>query len=443
MKTLRKQNVTAAKSDLCKSGIEFIIGESINALPYLFDSTDVKGAAPFIVIPSSIEQLEESVRILVAHRLPMTVRGSGTGTAGGCLPLSGALIFTGRLNRFILHEENFTVEAEAGVLTGDIKAEAEKHGLIYPPDPASYKYSTIGGNIACNAGGPSSVKYGSTREYLKKIQITDGAGKTLVFGEEVQKFSTAYFIPALFCGSEGTLGVLSKAWLRLVPMPHLCHYYELISPRADEFHALRMLGVANMEYLDERAGEIATGKKLSYLLLKLEAFSTAEMTAAKGDIESFFRRNKYKFRSGADRGDIWAARESLSPLSYKLGDIKIAQDIVLPLSKIPVFLDWLKGQRLIKSNAGLELFAFGHLGDGNLHVNIMANEKGKARGLHLQEKIMLEVRQLGGIISGEHGIGFLRKDYLPQFIGKNEIALMKELKKVFDPYDLMNPGKIF
>ncbi|HOW51245.1 MAG TPA: FAD-binding oxidoreductase [bacterium] len=434
-------NARAARTELEQARIETIPGDVPAAFVYGADATFRSPESLFVVIPATEEELIAAVRILVTHRIPMTPRGSGTGTTGGALPEGSALIFTGRLTGCRIDAGDLIAEVEPGVLTGDLKREAEKQGLLYPPDPASHEYATIGGNIATNAGGPASLKYGTTRDHLRKVRLIDGTGTVRELGAAVHKFSTGYFLPGMVCGSEGTLGIVTRAWLKLAPYPRFSSFIEVVAPTYDDLAAIRALAPAAMEYLDVRAGELVTGSRQSYLLIRLEAFTEAELAEQERRFSGRLTADGRFFRIGRDKKEIWAVRELLSPLSYQLGERKTAQDIVLPFSRIPEFLQWadLLRKRL---PAGMELFVFGHLGDGNLHVNLMCGDDLAVEAKLIQREIIVQTRQLGGIISGEHGIGRERREALGLFIDEPTRELMRGIKKLFDPYDLMNPGKV-
>jgi FAD/FMN-containing dehydrogenase len=434
-------NAVAARKELDLAHIETIPGDAPAAFSYGADATFRTPEILFVVLPATEEELIAAVRILVAHRVPITPRGSGTGTTGGALPEGSALLFTGRLTACRIDAGDLIAEVEPGVLTGELKREAEKHGLFYPPDPASHEYSTIGGNIATNAGGPASLKYGTTRDHLRKVRLIDGTGKVRELGGAVHKNSTGYFFPGLVCGSEGTLGIVTRAWLKLVPYPRFSSFIEVVAPTADDFAGIRLLAPAAMEYLDARAGELVTGSRQSYLLIRLEAFTETELAEQERRFTGRLTSSGRFFRIGRDKKEIWAVRELLSPLSYQLGERKTAQDIVLPFSRIPEFLQWAELLRK-RLPAGMELFVFGHLGDGNLHVNLLCGDELAVEAKLIQREIITQTRQLGGLISGEHGIGRERREALGLFIDQETRDLMRGVKKLFDPYDLMNPGKV-
>ncbi len=431
----------AALAALERAGIAVISGDEAPAFLYGADASFLEPSPLFVVVPKDEEELFAAVRILVEHRIPMTPRGSGTGTTGAAFPEHSAVLFTGRLTACRVDAENHLAEVEPGVFVGDLKREAEKQGLTYPPDPASHEYATVGGTIATNAGGPASLKYGTTRDYLRKVRFVDGMGRVHEAGAAVHKYAAGYFLPALLCGSEGTLGVVTRAWLRLVPLPAFSSYIEIVAPEPSDFPLIRLLAPAAMEFLDERAGELVTGARQSYLLLRLDAATDAELAAQENRLTARLSQLGRFFRIGRDKKEIWAVRESLSPLSYKLGERKAGLDIVLPFARIPEFLAWLTRRRATLPE-GLELFAFGHLGDGNLHVNLMYPKGSAVEAQLVQRDIVAQTRHLGGLISGEHGIGRARREWLPLFVEPETLALMQELKKVFDPYGLMNPGKM-
>lgn len=434
-------NIAAALNELQAARIETLAGDAPAAFAYGADATFRPPETLLVVIPATEEELIAAVRILVKHRIPMTPRGSGTGTTGGALPEKTALLFTGRLTACRIDAGDLIAEVEPGVLTGDLKRAAEQQGLLYPPDPASHEYATIGGNIATNAGGPASLKYGTTRDHLRKVRFIDGTGEVRELGAAVHKFSTGYFLPGMICGSEGTFGIVTRAWLKLVPCPPFSSFIEIVAPTPDDFSGIRLLAPAAMEYLDIRAGELVTGSRQSYLLVRLEAFTEAELAEQERRFTGRLTAAGRFFRIGRDKKEIWAVRELLSPLSYQLGERKTAQDIVLPFSRIPEFLQWAEILRK-RLPVGMELFVFGHLGDGNLHVNLLCGDDLAVEAKLIQREIIVQTRQLGGLISGEHGIGRERREALGLFIDEPTRELMRGIKKLFDPYDLMNPGKV-
>ncbi len=436
-------DILSAQKELCQKNIYFITNKEPVFAAYCSDAFSDNKIPLFVVIPESERELIEAVRTLLFYKVPVTARGSGTGTSGGGTAEGSALLVLTKLCKIIIHPLDFIAEVEPGAVTGDIKKESEKHSLFYPPDPASYNFSTIGGNIAANAGGPTSVLYGSTRDFVKKIRMIDGNGEILEFGAPLHKYSTAYFLPSFFCGSEGTLGILLKAWLKLIPNPSFEWFYEVENPNYHDFHELRLLRPANLEYLDRCSGELVRGEKISFLLIKIDADDATMLEYKKDRLSIFLKSKNYQFREGNDKSVIWSAREELSPLSYKIAPFKISQDIVLPLSKIGEFARWLEIISNKYKELSLVIFAFGHIGDGNLHVNIMHNENNKKEALDAQKIIISHCASLGGMLSGEHGVGSSRKEFLSQFIGKKELEIMRSIKSVFDPENLMNPGKLF
>lgn len=424
-----------------KQNIKMIFPEDKTAVPYLRDATFSKPEAIAVVIPNSENELFSVVKACVDFQTPLTVRGAGTGTAGSCLPEGGVLISTEKLGSIKIHEEDFMAEVEPGAFTGDINREAQKFGLFYPPDPASCDFSTIGGNVATNAGGPSTVGYGVTRDYVRKIRVIDGRGRLMDFGGEVHKFSSSYFIPSLLCGSEGTLGVFSKIWLKLIPQRPFCWYYEVSEPDFRHFSIFRKLPVSTIEYLDRGVGKLVTGVPGTFVLMKTEALDESSLKSFRKKIETVLAQKSYSWRSSSDKDEIWSVRSQVSPMSYSIAPVKTSQDIVLPFSKIETFVKWL--ENLSNRYSSLTVFSYGHIGDGNLHVNIMSDEKNRFRAADFQKHIMFKVREMGGMPSGEHGVGFSRKKWLKEFFSEDAMKLMKNIKKTFDPFDIMNPGKIF
>ncbi len=424
-----------------KKSIKMIFPEDKKAVPYLRDATFSKPETIAVVVPQSEKELVSVVKACADFQIQLTVRGAGTGTAGSCLPEGGILISTEKLGGIEIHEEDFMAEVEPGAFTGDIAREAQKYGLFYPPDPASCDFSTIGGNVATNAGGPSTVGYGVTRDYVRKIRIIDGRGRVMDFGGEVHKFSSSYFIPSLLCGSEGTLGVFSKIWLKLIPERPFCWYYEVSEPDFRHFSIFRKLPVTTIEYLDRGVGKLVTGVPGTFVLMKTEAVAESSLKSFRKKIETVLNQKSYAWRSSSDKAEIWSVRSQVSPISYSVAPVKTSQDIVLPFSQIEDFVKWL--EKFSARYPSLTVFSYGHIGDGNLHVNIMSDEKNRFQANELQSHIMFKVREMKGMPSGEHGVGFTRKKWLQEFLSDDAMELMKNIKKNFDPHDIMNPGKIF
>ncbi len=427
--------------DFKKDNIEFIPQNDLRQTAYLFDSSTRKGFCDAVVIPKTEEELILTVKIAIKHKKQITVRGLGTNTNSSALPFGGILISTTKLNKFQILQEDSFVETLPGVLTSDIKNKAEEFNLYYPPDPASYKFSTIGGNIALNSGGASTLKYGTTRDYVKKIKIIDGTGKIHIFGEKTHKYSSGYFLPSLFCGSEGTLGVILKAWLKLIPKPKYFKYFAVKNPDFSKIAKLRQFPFFNMEYLDVLSGSIVSGTKESWLLFAIDAISKEILDATAKETQKLFKSLNLDFKASFDKSEIWSIRTQLSPLSYKYGKIKLSQDIVLPLSNIEPFLKQI--EKLQENNPQIKIFSFGHIGDGNIHINIMTNEPNLKTATKVRNNIFKELKIFGGMLSGEHGIGIDRKPFLSQFIPEQEIEIFRQIKKIFDPENLMNSGKIF
>jgi FAD/FMN-containing dehydrogenase len=427
--------------DFEKENIEFIPPKDVRQTPYLFDSSIRKGYCDAVIIPKTEEELIKTVKIAIKHKTQITTRGLGTNTNSSALPFGGILISTTKLNKIKILKEDSFIETEPGAITSQIKELADKNNLYYPPDPASYKFSTIGGNIALNSGGASTLKYGTTRDYVKKIKIIDGTGKIHIFGEKTHKYSSGYFLPSLFCGSEGTLGIILKAWLKLIPKPTHFKYYAIKNPDFSKFSKLRQFPFFNMEYLDILSGSIINKKKEAWLLLAIDANSKQILTATAKETEQLFKQLNLKYKASFDKSEIWNIRKQLSPLSYKYGKIKLSQDIVLPLSKIEQMLK--KIEELQKQNQQIKIFSFGHIGDGNIHINIMTNKKNIKTAKEVRNHIFETLKKLNGMLSGEHGIGIDRKEFLPHFIPYQEIEIFKQIKQIFDPNNLMNKGKIF
>jgi len=391
------------------------------------------------------------------------VRGAGTGYTGGAVPTSGGIVLSmARLNRILeIDELNLIAVVEPNVINGDLQRAVARVGLFYPPDPASLDTSSIGGNVAECAGGPRAFKYGTTKRYVLALEAVLPTGEILHTGSKAVKNVVGYDVTQLLVGSEGTLAIITKITLRLIPQPParatLSASFMNVRHAVDAVSALiaRRVVPAAIELVDEdslRAVESYVGRSVvpagAGALLIVECDGTAagveeEMVSVATACEDTKALAVARATTDTDRDALWHVRRQLSLALRATGLLKINHDVVVPRGRVPELFDVIAD---LKQRHALRVASFGHAGDGNIHVNLMVNKddpQERARATQAERELFERVVSLEGSISGEHGIGFAKARYLPIELSQEEIALMKRLKTAFDPNGILNPGKIF
>jgi glycolate oxidase len=429
---------------------------------YGYDSTFEDCPPEVVVLPTDTEQVSQVVGLAGEAGIPVVPRGMGSGLAAASVPFCGGILLTlTRMNRIReIDTENRTATVEAGVITANLQTEVENLGLFYPPDPSSITHSTIGGNIACNAGGPRCLKYGVTGDYVKGLMVVLADGEVIRVGGKPIKDVTGYDLTSLFVGSEGTLGIITEALLRLIGKPTYVQTaradFRSLSEAGKAVNAILARGTtpATLELMDETA--IRCVEEAMHLnlplnieaLLIIEADGSNEAVVAKEihEIEAVCRENHATrvlvAKTGKERNELWNARRSVGPSLARMAPNKLGEDITVPLSEIPETIQRLKK---ISERYQLPIVILGHAGDGNLHPNILFDRRDKNHWERVQgaaRAIFETALDVGGTLSGEHGIGTLKRDFMLSALGKRSIALQRGIKKVFDPSGIMNPGKI-
>ena len=447
----------------------FFEGESIDP-NYAHDEMPIYGKYyPEVAVDvESTEEVSEIMKICSANRIPVTCRGAGTGLVGGCVPLAGGVVLcTRRMNRILEYDmDNLVVRIQPGVLLKDLAADALTHGLMYPPDPGE-KTATVGGNISTNAGGMRAVKYGVTRDYVLALTVVLADGRIVELGKSVCKTSSGYSLLHLMIGSEGTLGIITEMTMKLIPNP-LCDISCLVPFRDVEscIHFVPKIKMANLdpqsiEFMDAdivTSSAAFTGNPIFPETVNNEDVGASVLVTFVGSDEDeldqkLIRLGKIAEDAGAldvlvvattsTKKAAWSARSSF--LTAIEADTKLIDemDVVVPVDKIPAFLIYI---RKLGEEGGIRIRNFGHAGDGNLHIYCCSNDleeaEFKKRVKIIMDKAYTKCAELEGQVSGEHSIGHAKMVYLKESVGEDVFKLMGEIKKVFDPNYILNPGKV-
>jgi len=381
---------------------------------------------------------------------------------GGAIPIDGGVVLvTSRMDKILeIDGDNFIARVEPGVVVSKIHKAVEVKGLFYPPDPASSSVCTIGGNVGECAGGPRAVKYGVTRDYIMGLTAVTPSGDIIKTGVSTAKGVAGYDLTRLIVGSEGTLAVVTQIILKLLPKPKavktLAVFFDSMDKAAKTVSSVMKQAVIPrcVEFLDE-ASILLIKNNLSFelptttralLILELDGDEDQVEKEAKQIKEFCYGAGAIEILVASDQAEaltLWEARKALSPILYKIAPNKINEDIVVPISKIPAMVEI---TRKIQKSSGLTVVSYGHAGDGNIHCNIMYDKKDKDQAKRAEQavdELFDATLKLGGTITGEHGVGITKMKYLPREIGPLELEIMKGIKKVFDPDNILNPGKIF
>ena len=433
--------------------------------PYGKDETEDFAFPPDVVLkPSTTQQVSDILKLANQHLVPVTPRGGGTGLSGGALPVYGGICLSmEKFNRIIkIDEKNFQAIVEPGVITQKFQEEVESRGLYYPPDPASRGSCHLGGNLAECSGGPRAVKYGVTKDYVLGIEAVLPTGEIINAGGRVLKNVSGYNLTQLIVGSEGTLAIITKITFRLVPLPRLQKVLLVAFSSLEEATACvaqifqRGITPSALEFMERsavKAAEERLGKKFpngeaeAQLLIEVDGNYEeglnkdieiiAEVVESHHALDVLLAEDKQKI------ADVWALRRSMGEAVKSYSTYK-EEDTVVPRAQLP---ELVHGVKDICSTYGVTSVCYGHAGDGNIHVNIIKDKLDDATWEMNLDKAIREIFRLtvslGGTISGEHGIGYSQKGYLPIALSDNELNIMKRIKETFDPKGILNPGKIF
>lgn len=432
---------------------------------YALDATNkqnIENLPDVVVFVETVEQVQEVMKLAYSNNVPVIARGAGTNLVGACITKQGGIVLNfSKMDKIIeINQENLTARVQSGVVVGKLQKEVEKLGLFYPPDPSNLAVSTIGGSIALSSGGPKTFKYGSTKDYVIDLKVVLSDGRIINTGANTAKNSTGYHLSQFFIGSEGTLGIVVEALLKLIPKPEgskvILAYFDKISDAVSAVNVIlqNKLMPATLDIMDKKTLQtveefypagLLTDKDAA-LVLEVDGYSCSLEYQQNKVIElcKSFGATDVRFSSSEEEAQkIWTARRSAFAACAKLKPNIVAEDVVVPREKIA---DLMKGIKEICDRNNLIVCIMGHIGDGNIHPNIPLDLNSDA-DVKNYAKAKDEIHQLaidlGGTLSGEHGIGCEKSKYMTNAIDEVTLEYMKKIKMIFDEKNILNPQKIF
>ncbi len=443
-------------------GEENVLTSPEDLLCYSYDSTVLEHLPDVVVLPNSSDEVAATVELANREKIPLVPRGAGTNLAGGTIPIEGGIVLTlTRMTRILeIDAINMVAVAQPGVVTGRLQTEVAKKGLYYPPDPASLKVTTLGGNVAMNAGGPHALKYGVTSDYVMGLEVVLPRGQVIRTGGKAIKNVTGYNLTQLFVGSEGTLGVVTEITLRLIPQPQssssVLAAFSNLDDAAILVNRILSAGVipAVVEIMDNMTVQTVEDylqmglprDAAALLLIQVDGVHEAVQQELKA-VAALCRDNQATLVEMAATEDeeeaLWKARRSISPSLTRVRPNKLGEDISVPREAIAETVRQIQD---ISRRHNLPIVIFGHISDGNLHPNILFDRQNSEEVERVEaatSDIFAAAVAVGGTLSGEHGIGLLKKKYLRLDLPPETIEVMKSIKRALDPNKIMNPGKIF
>ncbi len=444
-------------------GDEDVLTQAEDLIPYSFDGTAALRTRPgAVVFPTTTAEVAACVRAAHEAGIPIVTRGSGTGLSGGSVPSSDTLVLClARMNRILeIDTENLTARVEAGAVTASIDEAIARHGLLYPPDPGSMRISTIGGNVAENSGGLRGLKYGVTRDYVMSLEVVLVDGRIVRLGTACVKDVAGYSMKDLFVGSEGTLGIITEVLLKLVPRPAarrtMLALYDSIEAAASTVSAIIAARIipCTLEFLDrtttacvEDYAKVGLPTDCEAVLLMETDGHPAAVADEAAQMAAIAReQGAREVRTAADEAEaltLAAARRNAFSALARRRPTTILEDVTVPRNRLATMVTFIAE---VAREHNLQVGTFGHMGDGNLHPTFLTDERDEAemaRVHHALDAIVTKTLELGGTITGEHGVGVAKKPWLRQQLGEHSYDLMREVKRALDPRGLLNPGKIF
>jgi D-lactate dehydrogenase len=443
-------------------GAENVLTDPSDRWVYGQDNSRKHALPDAVAFVTSHTQVVETVRLCHEYSVPVVARGRGTGTTGSAIPLRGGLVLSlERMDRILkMDPANRVMRIEPGVINQAVQDKAAEHGFFWPPDPTSSAYCTVGGNIALNAAGPRALKYGTTRENVLGLIAVTGKGEEIHTGTYTTKGVVGYDLTRLIIGSEGTLALVTEATLKLTPLPEsrrmLQAVYQSVHAAAAAISRIMAQPVTPyaLEFMDAPAIEMIRNYSQADLpqgagaLLMIEFDGPeAAMDSAEAGISAAARGkgllNLVVAKTKAEAAALWATRKALSPALRNIAPNKLNEDVVVPVSRIPDLID---GLEKLSIEFGIPIVNFGHAGNGNIHVNLLYDTQDARQEKNARpclSRVFDLVLQLGGTLSGEHGIGVEKRDYINRAIDPVTLDLMRRIKRQFDPKGILNPDKVF
>lgn len=438
---------------------ERLYADPTDCYAYAYDNSRKIFPPDVVAFPITAEEVQAITLLCNKYKIPLTPRGRGTGTAGGCLPEHGGieLSLERMLQIITIDPANRVIVAEPGVLNQSVQDAAHPHGFFWPPDPSSAMYCSIGGNIATSAGGPHAVKYGTTRDHVLGLKAVTGSGEIIKTGCYTSKGVVGYDLTRLLVGSEGTLAIITEATLKLTALPQVtsgvtAYFYDTESCAAAIIAIMALPQIPSaVEFLDQGSLNLIRGRFPDMLPPNASAMLMIEVDGSPHDILASIssvisacqNNGLLDAEQTNDTATLWKTRKALSPLLRDIAPKKINEDIVVPVNSLPKFL---KELAQLCDSYKITNVNFGHAGNGNIHVNLLINPDDideSRRAEQCLNKIFDLVIQLNGTLSGEHGTGREKRPYIEKEIDTATLNLMKDIKKIFDPNNILNPGKLF
>ncbi|MEO1767505.1 FAD-binding oxidoreductase [Thiobacter aerophilum] len=438
---------------------ERFLTSAADCMAYAYDNSRKLGVPEAVAFPYTTEEVRAIVAACHDHGVALTPRGRGTGTAGGSVPENGGLVLSlERMHRILaVDPANRIMVVEPGVLNQQVQDAARVHGFFWPPDPSSAAYCTVGGNLATCAAGPHAVKYGVTRDHVLALTAVTGKGEIIHTGTYTTKGVVGYDLTRLIVGSEGTLAVITEAVLKLTPLPEAvagvtAHFRDLtacaraitrIMAQPHVPSALEFLDAGALNLIRAHYPGLVPADTHAMLMIEVDGSASEIQTAQAAILAACADPELIQAQPVADTVSLWAARKALSPLLRDIAPKKINEDVAVPVSFLPEFL---AGVVALAREHRVANVNFGHAGNGNIHVNLLVNpddEAELARAMTCLDRIFELVIRLRGTLSGEHGVGREKRPYVGREIDPVTLGVMREVKRVFDPKGILNPGKIF
>lgn len=462
LNTLNADLETFLSALLKVTGKDNLLTDSADCWPYGYDNSRLHHLPDAVAFATDHEQISAIIKLCYEYKIPVVARGRGTGTTGATTPVRGGLVLSmERMNRILdMDPDNRSITVEPGVTNQQVQDAAGEHGFFWPPDPTSAAFCTVGGNLAYNSAGPRAVKYGTPRENTLGLHAITGTGESIRTGVRTTKGVVGYDLTRLLIGSEGTLAIISEATLKLTPKAQSKHTMQAIYTSIDgacravsSIMAQPTIPCA-LEFIDAAAIEMVRSYSPAKLpeqagaLLMIEvdgpvagikhAVDEIRQAAQNEDLIEFINAETEK-----DVADLWATRKALSPALRTVAPKKINEDVVVPVSRIPELIN---GLEKLAQTHDIKIVNFGHAGNGNIHVNLLIDpddSQQMQRADACLDEVFSLVLTLNGSLSGEHGIGLVKREFIAREIDSVSLQLMKAIKRQFDPHDILNPDKIF